>query len=130
MTGFRTIPSPVKAALAGLVLSLGAATWAPEALATGHVTAELKSIVEACEAKKDKIACERALWTFADVTKDDKITIAEITRFMRALAKAYDKSLTAGKGDRQAALVYSVLIGPIAAYFLISNFDYDGDNKI
>lgn len=130
MTGFRTISSPLGAALAALVLLVGAGALTPTAQARGHVTAELKSIVETCKTKKDKIACERALWTFADVTKDDKITIAEITRFMRALAKGYDKNLKAAKGDRQAALIYSVLIGPIAAYFLISNFDYDGDNKI
>ncbi len=116
--------------MAALVLLVGVGTWSPAAQARGHVTAELKSIVEACKAKKDKIACERALWTFADVTQDDKITIAVITRFMRALAKGYDTNLRASKGDRQAALIYSVLIGPIAAYFLISNFDYDGDNKI
>lgn len=116
--------------MAALVLVAGAHAWAPAAQATGHVTAELKSIVEGCKAKKDKIACERALWTFADVTKDDKITIAEITRFIRALADGYDVNLKAAKGDRQAAFIYSVLIGPLAAYFLISNFDYDGDNKI
>lgn len=116
--------------MAALVLLMGVGAWAPAAQATGHVTAELKSIVEACKAKGDKIACERKLWSFADVTKDDKITIGEITRFMRALVKGYDMNLKAGKGDRQAAFIYSVLIGPIAAYFLISNFDYDGDNKI
>jgi|APSaa5957512535_1039671.scaffolds.fasta_scaffold53679_1 hypothetical protein len=112
-------------------------------LLTGGVHADeakgFAKIVEICKAGKEKaVACEKAVWDFADVVKDDKLTIAEVSRLIRGgavyaeaeIAKKQKAQGQAATGLQGQAVLLGYLLGPMAAPMMVYNFDYDGDGKI
>lgn len=77
----------------------------------------------------DRQRCERDIWAFVDVTGDEQITKAEITRFARLLFEHMERQ-SGVVGAQGESLFYSILFGPLAAQVVVSNFDYDGDGRI
>jgi|TARA_B100000315_G_scaffold189637_2_gene179541 hypothetical protein len=88
--------------------------------------AELKSIVADCRA--EKASCEEALWKFIDVSADDRLTVAEISRFFRFLIGDQDRPPE--QSSANDGLLASVIGGPLGARVFIKNFDYDGDGRV
>ncbi len=105
---------------------------------------DLRTVLDGCEASGDA-ACAAALWSFTDVTGDDRLTVAELTRLLRLMAEwavieqARDAALAAGldpaaapaqDSDRMGAVAAAFLGGPLAANLVVANFDYDGDGAL
>jgi hypothetical protein len=86
----------------------------------------LKSIVADCRA--EKASCEEALWKFIDVSADDRLTVAEISRFFRFLIGDQDRPPE--QSSANDGLLASVIGGPLGARVFIKNFDYDGDGRV
>jgi hypothetical protein len=105
----------------------------------------LAAIFERCADTAYK-ACAERLWAFADVTGDDRLTLAELTRFFRTAAEAMTSGDAAAPGtqapapapalpgmaenDRAYAVGSAFITGPIAAKLIIANYDYDDDGVI
>jgi hypothetical protein len=109
-----------------LVVFLLWPTWA-----SAEPVTDLTEIIKNCDSQgKNPVKCERDYWSFVDVTGDGQLTPAEITRFGRIFAE-YLSQQQALKGEAGGSdnLLYAMLIGPLVAEFLISNFDYDGDQS-
>ncbi len=93
--------------------------------AKAAMASDFERLIADCEAGKAN--CESDLWTLVDVTGDDHLTVAEITRFFRFVFDTADVKAQAGGKD---TLLFSVLLGPLGAKVLVDNFDYDGDTKV
>ena len=94
----------------------------------GNAASALKKILTSCPESKHDAACEKKLWTFADITGDGVLTSAEISRFMRLTSTA-EGWLEAAKDPGQEFIVWT-LVGPLVGNLAIANFDFDGDGKI
>ncbi len=129
---------------------LAAALLAAVAAAAGSARADparsLGAILEECAETRNK-SCAEKLWRFADVTGDDRLTLAELTRFFRTAAEALTSPAAGPPGTQSASTpappglalddndkAYAVgsafITGPIAAQLVIANFDYDDDGVI
>lgn len=121
---------------ATMVLSAGPARADP--------AQSLAPIFERCADTAYK-TCAEKLWAFADVTGDDRLTLAELTRFFRVAAEVMTSRAAAAKpgaqapapglsgmadNDRAYAVGSAFITGPIAAKLIIANFDYDDDGVI
>lgn len=125
-----------------LVLLAAVAVWLP-ATARADPADNLAPIFQKCGQVEDK-TCAAALWSFADVTGDGRLTLAELTRFFRIAAQVMARpeqpqagaQTPSGPGGAMADdnVAYAVgsafLTGPIAANLVIANFDYDDDGVI
>lgn len=112
------------------VIFLVVLAWAaPSALRAGPVET-LDEVLAKCGDKGER-GCADALWAFIDVTADDRLSLAEITRFFRVTTEAAsrDRPKAADAGDL-LALGGAFLSGPIAARLVVSNYDYDDDGAI
>ena len=125
------------AALAGVLAFIHPA-------AGGDPIDDLRTVLDGCEASGDA-ACAAALWSFTDVTGDDRLTAAELTRLLRLMAEwavieqARVAALAAGldpaaapaqDSDRMGAAAAAFLGAPLAANLVVANFDYDGDGAL
>lgn len=96
---------------------------------------DLRTVLDGCEASGDA-ACAAALWSFTDVTGDDRLTAAELTRLLRLMAEwavieqARDAAAPAQDSDRMGAVAAAFLGAPLAANLVVANFDYDGDGAL
>ena len=124
------------------VIFLIVVAWAaPSALRAGPVQT-LDEVLAKCGDKGER-GCADALWAFIDVTADDRLSLAEITRFFRITTEAALRdgpkpgAAADAKPDPAAAEMSDLLAiggaflsGPIAARLVISNYDYDDDGTI
>ena len=90
----------------------------------------------------DDTACGEAVWTFVDVTGDDHLTTAELSRLLRVASEwtvaeqgGVDGLGLGGAGvneemGRTGAVVMGFLGGPLTAKLVLENFDYDGDGRL
>lgn len=108
------------------------------AVAETKAADQLQDVFEKCRTRENPAECERALWSFADVTKDDALTPAEITRFTRVMIQVKD-AIEEGAEERKdedapdkdgLTVIYAILFGPFAAEIFIGNFDYNDDGKV
>lgn len=103
----------------------GAETSKQQKLETAHQV--LETVLQAC---KDKTRAEKcvvkALWSIADIAKDGALSPAEISRVVRLAVKLTNEV----SEDKVMEEVYGYLLGPVFAYFLLANFDYDADGKL
>jgi len=84
---------------------------------------DLKGILTKCNLQPDQ-ACEQLAWDFADVSEDQKLSKAEITRFLRLASM----SQATGMADAErSAEVVTFFLGPWGAQSVLDNFDFDGD---
>ena len=103
----------------------GAETSKQQKLETAHQA--LATVLQACKDKKRAEECVvEALWSIADIAKDEALSPAEISRVVRLAIKLTNE---AGE-DKVMEEVYGYLLGPVFAYFLLANFDYDADGKL
>ncbi len=124
-----------------LVASLLA--W-PVAAGAGAVE-DFGDVVGVCKIE-DSGACGKAVWSFIDITGDDRLTPAELSRFLRVasewtvaeqigLREAVGK-LGFGGGavdenmGRAGAVAMAFLSGPFTARLVLDNYDYDGNGML
>jgi hypothetical protein len=100
-------------ALSGLIASQSIAA----------TTDDLKGILTKCDLQPDQ-ACEELAWNFADVSEDQKLSKAEITRFLRLASMSQATGMA--DTDRSAEVV-TFFLGPWGAQSVLDNFDFDGD---
>lgn len=109
------------------VIFLVVLAWAlPSALRAGPVET-LEEVLAKCGDKGER-GCADALWAFIDVTADDRLSLAELTRFFRITSEAASRDQS--KPGEPLAVGGAFLSGPIAARLVISNYDYDDDGAI
>jgi len=87
-----------------------------------------------CEAGPAKaLECEKAVWAFGDVSKDQMLSLAELSRMARFFGEHFDKQVGKAAAPGQPlppTLPAALILGPVAAQLVMANFDYDGDGKI
>jgi hypothetical protein len=112
------------------VIFLVALAWAPPSALRAGPVETLEEVLAKCGDKGER-GCADALWAFIDVTADDRLSLAELTRFFRITSEAAsrDQPKPAEEGDLPA-LGGAFLSGPIAARLVVSNYDYDDDGAI
>lgn len=84
----------------------------------------LEAMEPACETG-DAMACLRGFFDYADVTKDGKLSPAEIARALRGATWAVQMADGADGGTLAAGYAGSALIGIAVAQILVQAYDYD-----
>ena len=101
--------------------------------------AEVGKLIDQCGAEQQEAKCATQFWSFADITGDNKLTVAEISRFFRLLVehqanKSAAAAPAAGTGatpvDPFEAVALTFFVGPVAASLVIDNFDYNGSGTV
>ncbi|MBI36918.1 MAG: hypothetical protein CL568_04975 [Alphaproteobacteria bacterium] len=96
---------------------------------------ELENLGESLETecKKDIKCAFIKVWAYIDITKDDRLSVAEIARFQRNIVKF----AAAGEGesilkteDFAAIQLASIIFLPITASSVLNSFDYDNDGLL
>jgi len=102
--------------------------------AAADPVADVGKLISQCEAEQVEAKCAAQFWIFADLTGDNKLTVAEITRFFRLVVEhQVNKAATqapAAAVDPLEAVAVAFLVGPVAAGLVIDNFDYNGNRAI
>ena len=130
-------PLDALAALFSAILALGGLA----APASAGADEDLGAVFDVC-AGADNAACGAAMWSFVDVTGDDRLTSAELTRFLRVMSErtvAEQAGAAAGLGlgagldeemGRTGAVAMAFLVGPFTAKLIVDNFDYNGNGML
>ncbi len=116
----------------------------PVAAGAGSVE-DLGAAFDICNTD-DSGACGQAVWSFVDITGDNLLTPAEISRFLRVASEwtvgeqsgLQDAIGNLGFGDaalnesmsRAGAVAAAFLSGPVTAKLVLDNFDYDGNGML
>ena len=104
--------------------------------AAADPVADVGKLIAQCEAEQKDAKCAAQFWSFADLTGDNKLTVAEISRFFRLVVEhqakkaAAEAPAAATPVDPLEALAVTFLFGPVAAGLVIDNFDYNGNRTI
>jgi hypothetical protein len=93
--------------------------------------AALDALELACDGEQGTTdACIAALMAYADVSKDGKLSTAELARMVRAITWL----ILAGEGATIEVLAAGIGagagIGLAVAWLLVSSYDYDGDGRL
>jgi TRAP-type mannitol/chloroaromatic compound transport system substrate-binding protein len=111
----------------GFVIAVLAMTLTRPAFAEAPAET-LSAILDQCEDYTTApVDCERNLWRFVDVTDDDLISPAELTRASRILMEIAKNQ---AEQENAANIVYAVILGPLVAEIAVANFDYDDDGRL
>lgn len=100
----------------------------------------LDQIVETC-ANGNGMRCTRAAFAFADVSDDDRLSLAEVTRVVRALAvfvayqgiienraaSSANFSVEVEVNQLMGTSMFVALLGPTLTSNLVTSYDYNGD---
>lgn len=96
-------------------------------------------ISDACAAGTG-LDCAKEVFGFADVSNDDRLSVAEITRLLRAAAVfvTYETMVQSDSGDTTSIKVpmqkltgsamFLSLAGPLVTRNLLASYDFDGDD--
>ena len=76
------------------------------------------------------IDCLREFIKFADVSKNNKLSRAEITRFSKFIVKWLTLKGELNIGERMGSSAATIIIAPALAEFILLNYDYDNDEHI
>jgi len=102
--------------------------------AAADPVADVGKLISQCETQQLEAKCAAQFWKLADLTGDNKLTVAEITRFFRLIVEHQaNKAATqapAAAIDPLEAVAVTFLVGPVAAGLVIDNFDYNGNRTI
>ena len=131
-------------ALIGLIAMI--LLHAPPSTAGADPVADVGKIIAECDTGQIEAKCAAQFWNFADLTGDNKLTVAELSRFFRLVVEHQAiKSATAAQAapatpgaplapaapaDPLEAVAVTFLFGPFAARLVIDNFDYNGSGTI
>lgn len=98
--------------------------------------ADVGKLIVQCQVEQKEAKCAAQFWSFADLTGDNKLTTAEITRFFRlviehqSIKSAADNPAAPAPIDPLEAVAVAFLLGPVAAGLVIDNFDYNGNRTV
>jgi len=110
--------------------------YTPLSAAAADPVADVGKLIAQCGAEQKEAKCAAQFWSFADLTGDNKLTVAEITRVFRLLVEhqankaSAEAPATAAAVDPLEAVAVTFLVGPVAAGLVIDNFDYNGSRTI
>jgi len=82
-----------------------------------------------CQNKKP-IDCLRKFINFADVSKNNELSRAELTRFSKFLVKWLTLKNELNLTERMGSSAATMVIAPALAEFILLNYDYDNDEHI
>ena len=82
-----------------------------------------------CQNKKP-IDCLRKFINFADVSKNNELSRAELTRFSKFLVKWLALKNELNLTERMGSSAATMVIAPALAEFILLNYDYDNDEHI
>lgn len=109
--------------------------------------AHLQYVSETCAGNADKTICMNEFWKIADVSNDDQLSVAEITRILRVVAGKFayqdyveeyvryetilnNSGVAVPPQSEETMVVLGIATtGPLVSHALMSNFDYD-DNGL
>ena len=107
----------------------------------------LEMLSGVCAGKEQRLECIDEVWGIADVSGDDQLSIAEITRMLRIISgklahrdyvieyEKYQSSPSSKKKpsppkSQESVVVFgTAAVGPVVSHALIGNYDYD-DNGL
>ena len=84
---------------------------------------------EECQNKRP-IDCLRKFVNFADVSKNNELSSAELTRFSKFVVKWLTLKGELNLTERMGASAATMLIAPALAEFILLNYDYDNDEHL
>ncbi|MDA9800983.1 sel1 repeat family protein [Candidatus Pseudothioglobus singularis] len=84
---------------------------------------------EECQNKKP-IDCLRKFVNFADVSRNNELSRAELTRFSKFIIKWLTLKGELNLTERMSSSVAVMVLGPALAEFILLNYDYDNDDHI
>lgn len=124
---------------------IAASLWAWPVAAGAGAVEDFGAVVGVCKIE-DSGACGRAVWSFVDITGDDRLTPAELSRLLRVASEwavAEQIGLRDAVGNlgfggvavdenmgRAGAVAMAFLSGPFTARLVLDNFDYDGNGML
>ena len=76
------------------------------------------------------IDCLREFVNFADVSRNNKLSRAEITRFSKFFVKWLTLKGELNTAERMGSSAATMIIAPALAEFILLNYDYDNDEHI
>ena len=82
-----------------------------------------------CQNKKP-IDCLREFVDFADVSNNNELSRAELTRFAKFVVKWLTLKGELQLNERMGASAATMIIAPALAEFILLNYDYDNDEHI
>ena len=82
-----------------------------------------------CQEKKP-IDCLKKFIDFADISNNNELSRAELTRFSRFVVKWLTLKGELQLNERMGASAASMIIAPALAEFIMFNYDYDNDDHI
>lgn len=95
---------------------------------------KLNELGDYINSKCDDFSCIFSnIWTYIDISQDDKISLAEISKFQRGLVKlaAAEQKESEFEIEQFAALnLASIIFLPITASSILHSFDYDNDGLL
>jgi hypothetical protein len=84
---------------------------------------------EECQNKKP-IDCLRKFVNFADVSRNNELSRAELTRFSKFIVKWLTLKGELNLTERMSSSGALMVLGPALAEFILLNYDYDNDDHI
>ena len=84
---------------------------------------------EECQNKKP-IDCLRKFVNFADVSRNNELSRAELTRFSKFIVKWLTLKGELNLTERMSSSGAVMVLGPALAEFILLNYDYDNDDHI
>ena len=82
-----------------------------------------------CQNKKP-VDCLRKFVNFADVSKNNELSRAELTRFSKFIVKWLTLKGELNLSERMGSSAVTMIIAPALAEFILLNYDYDNDGHI
>ena len=76
------------------------------------------------------IDCLREFVNFADVSRNNKLSRAELTRFSKFVVKWLSLTGELNLSERMGSSAATMIIAPALSKFILLNYDYDNDEHI
>lgn len=91
-----------------------------------RIRAFVKAINKDCETKT-KAECFGQVWDFIDVNVDSKLSLAELARFMKLLAKQFYSQQSRSSDSKMTFTLGALLSATVVAKAYLSNYDFNND---
>ncbi|MGO1117918.1 hypothetical protein ACTL6U_04405 [Rhodovibrionaceae bacterium A322] len=90
----------------------------------------LEGLHGACDGQPAS-TCAKAVFTWADVSQDNQLSVAELSRGARGLLflEVFEERLVL-REDLNSSLALSVIAGPLIGPAVMAALDYDGNNRL
>lgn len=92
---------------------------------------EIKYFIEKAKKECGEVyKCVDHIWSYADVTEDEKLGGAEIARLIRHIIKFSSMTDKIIKQDKLYLVAGSMVTASAVSAIILNNYDYSGDNKL